>query len=896
MLHVACVPRRTSLMMTQTHPTEPIFVGRQAELRRFGEIIADPTGQAVLVVGQEGMGKTLLVNRMARMARDHPNLKCGTVRYAVPKTDDVAGTMELMMEQAFEAARVGEKFLSGTDRQWSALFKAVGLLGDALVAPLVGKAAETIGDLALSLKRDPTKDTRTQFVERLRYISEKMPHDGRAVFIIDPEKYMKDDSHDAWRLVVKDLPDKIKFLFAQRPDDVLVTSSDFTALPNVERVPDEALEVLSEQEVDDLIQASASTITRSAAEGEGEVDVEPVPSRAETPSRARKEADETSQAQVMPEADVTPEAAAKPEADKTPEARTAPHDRSLTVAARIETTASEGVRSSPGNAIRATLARYEGHPYATAAALNLLADGATIADLPADPTPSDVAAAQSRRLCDEHKENAVKLFEGYAILEVPVPDEVVDAVSEVDAAARKALTANAYVAGLLRTEPDGTRIYHSLFADHICTQISDPEAKIYHTRAINTYRRRLTANAKPDALAAVRLPEHVLAVEGGRAFITSFVNECFAPLRSLGLLDAALAMSKRTLDEYVTSGSELEAVITGNLGLIYRSRGDLDEAERMHLRSLEFDQKHGRLQGIADQYSNLGGVSQTRGDLDEAEQMHRSALRINEKLGRLEGMACNYSNLGLIFQVRGNLVEAENWLNKSLEIEEKLGRLEGVAATYGNLGNVSLRRGELDQARTMYVRALKINEKLGHLEGIATNYSNLGHVSSASGDLDNAVKMHRRALEIETRLGRPEGLANQYGNLGNILQARGDLDAAENMYGWVLEIEQGLGRLVSTALVYGNLGSILLRRGDLDGAEDLLSKGLEIDKKLGRLEGMASKYGKLGLVAEKRGSVDDAFKLYTRARDLFAKIGMPQMVEEHQRRIDDLPDAGRERT
>jgi len=161
--------------MSQTHTTEPIFVGRRDELKRFGEILGDPTGQAVLVVGQQGMGKTLLVNRMARMARDHPDLKCGTVRYEVTKTDDVAGTMALMMDHAFEAARVGDKFLSGADRQWSALFKAVGLLGDALVAPLVGKPVETIGDLALSLKRDPTKDTRTQFIERLRYISDKMP-------------------------------------------------------------------------------------------------------------------------------------------------------------------------------------------------------------------------------------------------------------------------------------------------------------------------------------------------------------------------------------------------------------------------------------------------------------------------------------------------------------------------------------------------------------------------------------------------------------------------------------------------------------------------------------------------------------------------------------------------
>ena len=69
------------------------FVGRKDELRGFGEILAAPEGQAVVVVGQAGMGKTMLVNRMARLALDHPNLKCGAVRYEVTPTDTPASVM-----------------------------------------------------------------------------------------------------------------------------------------------------------------------------------------------------------------------------------------------------------------------------------------------------------------------------------------------------------------------------------------------------------------------------------------------------------------------------------------------------------------------------------------------------------------------------------------------------------------------------------------------------------------------------------------------------------------------------------------------------------------------------------------------------------------------------------
>ena len=81
-----------------------IFVGRQAELERFREILEDPRGQAVVVAGQAGMGKTWLIDRMAELATQHPTLKCAWVRYEVTPTDSPDSTMALMMDNAFEAA------------------------------------------------------------------------------------------------------------------------------------------------------------------------------------------------------------------------------------------------------------------------------------------------------------------------------------------------------------------------------------------------------------------------------------------------------------------------------------------------------------------------------------------------------------------------------------------------------------------------------------------------------------------------------------------------------------------------------------------------------------------------------------------------------------------------
>jgi KaiC/GvpD/RAD55 family RecA-like ATPase len=178
-----------------------IFVGRKDELEQFGKVLEDPKGQAVFVVGQAGMGKTWLTHKMAEVAENHPDLKCGWVRYEITPTDSVDSAMALMMDNAFEAAQVTEGSFDGTERrleQWRSFLNVF-----------------NIGNLAMSLRRAPQRNTREQFLKRLELVSERMPKDGRAVFIIDPEKYMQEKNDQSWAIVAKQLPEKIKFAEVQ---------------------------------------------------------------------------------------------------------------------------------------------------------------------------------------------------------------------------------------------------------------------------------------------------------------------------------------------------------------------------------------------------------------------------------------------------------------------------------------------------------------------------------------------------------------------------------------------------------------------------------------------------------------------------------------------------------
>jgi len=472
-----------------------IFVGRKDELKEFTKALEDQRGQAIIVVGNRGMGKTWLVNRMAELASEHPTLKCGFVRYEITPTDSPDSTMSLMMDNAFEAASTEPGSFDNVPerkRQWLALFKTFMPKG------------EQLAELMTSLRRDPAKDTRQQFLERLELISKRMSKDGRAIFIIDPEKYMAKDSDQTWAIVIKNLPEKIKLIFAQRTEDALVGSEVIDGLDNVVRIPDKTLDTLSEEDVDELVNCRRENLKVEISD------------------------------------------------------------------------------------LRKILIRCEGHPYAIRAALDLVEQGTKLEELPKKSEPTKFAELQWKKVCETNVE-AMKFLEAYAILEVAVPDDIVDYVSEVGTTTRKRLKNDKYLRGLLRDESGGRRIYHSILADYILGQMSEEEKKKYHKRAAKIYRGKLKRaekeHTKPDELAAVRLPEHILVTEGEKAFVNAVINESGAVLKNLGLLNSVEDLLLRA-SKIVKEDSLEKAAVSGNLGVIYRMWSNFDKAEEMYKKSL----------------------------------------------------------------------------------------------------------------------------------------------------------------------------------------------------------------------------------------------------------------------------------------------------------------------
>ena len=80
-------------------------------------------------------------------------------------------------------------------------------------------------------------------------------------------------------------------------------------------------------------------------------------------------------------------------------------------------------------------------------------------------------------------------------------------------------------------------------------------------------------------------------------------------------------------------------ITVGNIGLIYRSKGDADNALKYHQQALEIHREIGYKQGEANQLGNIGLIYRSKGDADNALKYHQQALEIHREIGYKQGEA-----------------------------------------------------------------------------------------------------------------------------------------------------------------------------------------------------------------------------------------------------------------
>lgn len=358
-----------------------------------------------------------------------------------------------------------------------------------------------------------------------------------------------------------------------------------------------------------------------------------------------------------------------------------------------------------------------------------------------------------------------------------------------------------------------------------------------------------------------------------------------------GEFDRAMKLFNEALDVFTseprTEGKDIAIVLNG-IGNVHKTRGELNDALPVYMRSLEMFERIGSPKEIALLLGNVAGVLTGMGKLDEALEYFNQSLEMRERIGDILGIAQTQNNLGVTYQDKGELDKALEHFGNGLEIAEKLGSKVGISIILYNTGNLYYLKGELDRALDIYKRCLDIREEIGDRQGLAYSVYILGRISNSKGEKDRARQNFEESLTICLEIGDKQMSIHPLCGLAELMSEEGDSQAAlervEKAVGIAIDIgtrgEEGLCRRV--------LAKIHREMNDLDKASDELRESEAILEEVGHREELAWTFKEYAFLYKAKGEPDKAREHMQKAASMFGEMGMKLWEGECRKALEDL--------
>jgi tetratricopeptide (TPR) repeat protein len=147
-----------------------------------------------------------------------------------------------------------------------------------------------------------------------------------------------------------------------------------------------------------------------------------------------------------------------------------------------------------------------------------------------------------------------------------------------------------------------------------------------------------------------------------------------------------------------------------------------------------------------------GVIYRKRGDYEQAAELYRQSLEIWQKLGDHRWAIRTIGAVAKNERAQGNVDQAFAYHTEALKKSEETGDTEQIALNLWRLSHILWQRGQLDEAHANSREALRICEQFNIVNGIANCCLMLGRVKYSLGKIDDAVKLAERAAEIYDRL------------------------------------------------------------------------------------------------------------------------------------------------
>jgi DNA-binding SARP family transcriptional activator len=280
----------------------------------------------------------------------------------------------------------------------------------------------------------------------------------------------------------------------------------------------------------------------------------------------------------------------------------------------------------------------------------------------------------------------------------------------------------------------------------------------------------------------------------------------------------------------VTEGSEVEIHVC--LVMTYRDMGDLERAQEAAQIALEKAQAHNEPLAVARVHNALAWITRARGD-HRAEAEHcRAMLAQMRAIGHryYEGVALN--NLSLAHSALGEHGPAIEAAEQALDLFRQIDHRHGQVILLLNLSSRYKSTGQLAQARRVLAEGLPLARELALADDEARILSSLAELLTHAGEYEAAEEALGRADEITRDLGSSYLQATVHYRAGELCLARGDYGRAGQLFDQALREYEASGYAYYQTLMRSFLAATRYCQGDWAGAVTLSSQALaEMDSR-----------------------------------------------------------------
>jgi predicted ATPase/DNA-binding SARP family transcriptional activator len=300
---------------------------------------------------------------------------------------------------------------------------------------------------------------------------------------------------------------------------------------------------------------------------------------------------------------------------------------------------------------------------------------------------------------------------------------------------------------------------------------------------------------------------------------------------SLSDYPAALAAVQKAVENAMEAyDPQLEYQARTQWGRLHRHLGQLDQARGQLERAAALAQESGDPLAQAESLNDLSVIIFDQGDFDTALDHAQRALEVCTSTGDQVRLASIYSNIGGIYHYLADYPAALQYRGRALEMHRAVGDRRFEAADTYNLATVHFDDGNPETARQLLEQVCNLTRDMGDRRVEGYGWVFLGLVLEETGELDKAHEAYTTGLTLRREVGLPALEIDAIAGLARVASAQGDhqraVAHADVVLGWLEE--EGVDGVGDPLLAYKGAYQALLAAGEIERGQAALGKAYQL--------------------------------------------------------------------